>query len=130
MDEGEVLGRGISFPPRIGNNGRMAWSSGADNIREAIRIILLTERQERLLLPGFGGGLQSFLMEPNTVSTHRLIQECVVQSLRRWEPRIVVDQVIVRADPDDAQGAIVTINYKLVATGSRDQLNLVVRLTG
>ena len=40
MDEGRVFGRGISFPPRVGPDGRVAWSAGPYNIREMIRVVL------------------------------------------------------------------------------------------
>ena len=78
----------------------------------------------------FGGGLQPFLFEPNTVTTHRLIQDQIEQALGRWEPRISVESVDVMADPGDEQAAIVTISYKLVATGVPDQVGLTVRLAG
>lgn len=130
MDEGKTLGRGVSFPPRIGEDGRMAWSTGADNIREAIRVVLMTEPRERLLLPGFGGGLQSFLFEPNITSTHRLIQERIQQALTRWVPRIQVEAVTVRAASDDPQLALVDIQYRLVATSARDTVNLTLRVGG
>ena len=58
----------MSFPPRVGPDGRVAWSEGEVNVREAIRIILMTEPRERLRLPEFGGGLSRFLFEPNTVT--------------------------------------------------------------
>ena len=34
MDAGKTIGRGISFPPRIGQDGRMAWSAGERNGRD------------------------------------------------------------------------------------------------
>ena len=43
MDAGTILGRGIAFPPRIGADGRWAWSEGEPNIREAIQVVVLTE---------------------------------------------------------------------------------------
>lgn len=130
MDEGQLFGRGISFPPRIGPDGRTEWSAGAQNIREAIRIILLTEPEERLMLPEFGGGLQSFLFEPNTVTTHRLIQDRITQALGRWEPRITIESITVEHDPADEQAAVATIAYRLVATGKREQVSLTVQLAG
>jgi len=128
MNEGNYLGKGISFPPRIGPDGRIAWSAGAQNIRESIRIILLTESWERLKLPKFGGGLSRFLFKPNTAATHRQIQERIVRALERWEPRIMVESVRVVRDPADEQSAIITINYTLVATGESDQLNMTFNL--
>ncbi|HET9921550.1 MAG TPA: GPW/gp25 family protein [Ktedonobacteraceae bacterium] len=128
MDAGKLFGRGISFPPRVGVDGRVAWSEGETNVRESIRIILLTELQERLLLPDFGGGLGIFLFEPNTITTRLLIQDRVVKALAQWEPRIIAQQVDVMPDPVDQQAAIVTITYKLVATQVQERVSLNVTL--
>ncbi|MCK7496568.1 MAG: GPW/gp25 family protein [Comamonadaceae bacterium] len=66
------------------------------------------------MLPAFGAGLRRFLFEPNTVTTHRRIEEAVVQSLDRWERRIQVGEVRVEADPQDVRAALVTVRYTLV----------------
>ena len=128
MDAGQLFGRGISFPPHIGPDGRIAWSEGEVNVREAIRIILMTNRNERLMLPDFGGNLGVFLFEPNTVTTRHLIQDRITKALAQWEPRILVESVDVEPDPDDQQAAIATITYKLVATQSRERVSLNVTL--
>ncbi|MFL6281852.1 MAG: GPW/gp25 family protein [Pyrinomonadaceae bacterium] len=130
MDTGRLFGRGIAFPPRVGSDGRVAWSEGETNVREAIRIILMTERRERLMLPEFGGGLGPSLFEPNTVTTRHLIKDRIQKALAEWEPRIKVEDVRVEEDPDDPQGAIATIAYKLVATQSRERVSLSVTLAG
>lgn len=128
MDKGLLFGRGISFPPRVGPDGRVVRSEGETNIRESIRVILLTEQNERLMLPDFGGGLGLFLFEPNTVATRRQIQERIVSALTRWEQRIVIQSVDVEADPTDPQAAIATISYKLVATQAQERVSLNVTL--
>src|SRR5512144_461619 len=101
LDAGKVFGRGISFPPRLSAEGRMVWSEGEQNIREAIRVILLTEERERINLSNFGGGLGRYLFEPNTVMTRHLIEDRIVKALTAWEPRIKVESVDVVPDPDD-----------------------------
>lgn len=128
MDAGTILGRGISFPPRVGSDGRIAWSSGEDNIREAIRIVLGTERGERLRLPEFGAGIGRFLFEPNTVGTRNRLEDRILRALAAWEPRIAVESVDVEPDPDDAEAAIATISYKLVATQASDRITVAVAL--
>lgn len=130
MDAGKIFGRGISFPPRVGPDGRVTWSAGETNIREAIRIILMTERRERIALPDFGGSLGEFLFEPNTVATQHLIQDRITKALAQWEPRIRVESVDVREDPDDRQAAIATITYRLVATQARERVSVNVTLAG
>ena len=130
MDNGRLFGRGISFPPRVGSDGRVAWSEGETNVREAIRVILMTEQRERLMLAEFGGSLGQFLFEPNTVTTRHLIKDRIQKALAEWEPRIRVENVNVEADPADTQAAIATITYKLVATQSRERVSLNVTLAG
>ena len=128
IDGGQLFGRGISFPPRVGNDGRVAWSEGEVNVREAIRIILMTEQRERLRLPEFGGSLGLFLFESNTVTTRQLIKERISKALASWEPRIKVQSVDVDPDLADVQAVIATITYKLVATQVREQVALTVTL--
>jgi Bacteriophage baseplate protein W len=118
----------MSFPPRVGPDGRVAWSEGEVNVREAIRIILLTEQHERLRLPEFGGSLKRFLFEPNTVTTRHQIQDRITKELAQWEPRVQVESVTVDPDENDLQAAVATINYKLVATSAHERVTLRVTL--
>lgn len=127
-DVGRVFGRGIAFPPRIGQVGAVAWTEGAENIRDAIRIILLTERGERVMVPDFGAGLKRYLFEPNTVATRRLIEEEITQAIKRWEPRVKLDTVTVDADRSDPDAAIASIRYQLVANRASEELQLRLQL--
>ena len=124
MDTGQILGRGISFPPRVGADGRVAWSEGDENVRESVEVILKTELRERLRLPEFGGGLGSLLFEPNTTTTRRQVQDRIVKSLAVWEPRINVETVTVEADEQDPQLAVATIVYRLIATQAQERVSL------
>ena len=128
--ESGLLGRGMAFPPRLNGEGRFAWSVGHQSVRDSIRVILTTEPGERLMLPGFGAGLRAFLFEPNVPATHRLLEERVLFALRRWEPRIAVESVRVAPHPTEATRAVVTVRYALVATGSRDDIDLAVPVGG
>lgn len=130
MDAGKLYGRGLSFPPRVGADGRMVWSAGEENIRESIRVILMTQLNERIRLPEFGGNLATFLFEPNTVTTRSLLRDQITRALARWEPRITVDSVSVEPDPNDAEAAIATITYTLVATSARECVSVGISLGG
>lgn len=124
MKAAQLYGQGMAFPPRVLPDGSIAWSRGEDNIREAIRIVLMTEPGERLYLPTFGAGLGRFLFEPNTASTHTLIAERIQAALASWEPRVKTESVEVAVDPDDPQAAIATITYRLVATQALERVAL------
>jgi hypothetical protein len=114
----------------VGADGRVAWSEGEVNVRDSIRIILMTEQRERLRLPEFGGSLGLFLFEPNTVTTRQLIKDRITKALGRWEPRVRLEAVEVEPDPADAQSVVATITYKLVATQARERVALNVTLAG
>jgi len=130
MDNRRIFGQGMAFPPRVGPDGRMAWSVGEANVHESIRVILSTEPGERLRLPAFGAGLRRFLFEPNTLATHTLIKQAIGEALKRWEPRIQLESVEVSADSQDTETAIATLTYRLVATQVQERLSVAVSVQG
>ncbi|WP_296616598.1 GPW/gp25 family protein [Sphingomonas sp.] len=119
------FGKSLAFPPRVGANGRMLWSEGEDNIRESIAIILKTMQRERVQLPGFGANLGGYLFEPNNAGTHARIARDIEVALGQWEPRIALDDVAVAPD---AGNAVVTISYRLVASGAAESIAVAVPL--
>jgi len=130
MRRTNLFGQGLSFPPRVGADGRLAWSEGKDNVRESIRVILLTEPGERLLREDFGCGLRRFLFEPNTVTTRQLIRERVVKAIGRWEPRVKVDDVTIETDPDNPRLVGINIFFRLVATQALGRMGMTLQLEG
>jgi phage baseplate assembly protein W len=125
-----IYGKGIAFPPRIGADGRLAWSAGEANVRENLSVLLLTEPGERIRLQSFGAGLRRFLFEPNTPGTRQAIVEEIDTAIRRWEPRVSLESVSVAEDPDDGRAAIATIVFRLVATQKLERVTLAVTLGG
>jgi phage baseplate assembly protein W len=128
LDAARIFGKGISFPPRVGPDGRVCWSAGESNVRESIRVILMTETRERVALPDFGGGLGQFLFEPNTVATRQSVQERIQAAITRWEPRVRVENVDVQGDAAEPSAATATITYRLVATQARERVSVRVTL--
>ena len=129
MNAAQLYGKGIAFPPHI-EDGRVAWSEGEVNIRQAIEIVLKTEERERINLASFGGSLRRFLFEPNTVATRFQIQDRITKALQAWEPRVIVNSVNVEEDAGDPQAAIATVHYQLVATRASSSVSVRVQLGG
>lgn len=125
-----IFGQGLGFPPRVGGDGRLYWSAGEQNVRESIRIILLTEPGERLMRETFGCGLRRYLFEPNTVATRQLIKERITAAIGRWEPRVALQNVAVDGSSDDPRLVAIAIEYRLIATQSVERLNLSLQLEG
>ena len=130
MSRKNIFGQGLSFPPRVGSDGRLAWSAGEENVRESIRLILLTNPGERLMRETFGCGVRQFLFEPNTVTTRELLRQRIVQAIGRWEPRVRLQEVTVEADPNNSRVAAVTIYFRLVATQALERLDMTLQFEG
>jgi phage baseplate assembly protein W len=114
----EFLGRGWSFPPRADDHGEVELVVGADDVREAIRLILATEPGERVMRPDFGCGLRHMLFEPISTTTLALVRHRVEQALIAWEPRIDVQSVDVTAADAVAGRVDVAIAYRIRATNT------------
>lgn len=125
-----IFGEGLSFPPRVGADGRLAWSAGEANVREALRVLLLTEPGERLMRENFGCGLRRFLFEPNTVTTRELIRQQIEQTISRWEPRVSIQEVSVEADPENPRLVAINISFRLIATQALGRLSFSLQLEG
>jgi phage baseplate assembly protein W len=130
MGKTNLFGQGLSFPPRVATDGRLAWSVGEENVRESIRVILLTEPGERLMREEFGCGLRQYLFEPNTVATRQLIRESIINAIGRWEPRVAVDDVTVERDDSNPRLVAVNIFFRMVATQALGRLGMTLQLEG
>jgi len=127
--DGDLLGRGFAFPFGVGEDGRLRWSEGTRNVRESLRVILLTEPGERVRRREFGAGLDRLLFEPNNPATRRLIQDRIARAIQRWEPRVRLESVEVRPTEDPARVQAL-IRYRLVADGRREKVSLDIDLEG
>lgn len=97
--------------------GRLEWPDLATSVRQTIEAILGTEPGEQLMRPRFGAGLERLLGEPNTIETRQRAHDLAEESLRRWEPRIDLDAVLVDVAPDDPSAIRLDIRYRLKRTG-------------
>jgi uncharacterized protein len=117
------IGRGWAFPVRASATGGIAMVTREQEIDESIRLILGTAYGERPMRPEFGCGIHEYVFAPADSTTAGLIAYEVRASLRRWEPRIEVDDVDVSIAPDDPTTLFIDIRYRIRSTN--DPRNLV-----
>lgn len=111
------LGVGWSFPLKpVG--GKLRWASYDERVEQAIGIVLLTGKGERVMLPEFGAGLRNYVFEPNSVATHRALEREVRKALVDWEPRIDVKQVVASASPEQSNLVLLEISFVVRATNT------------
>ncbi len=114
------LGVGLAFPIAVAG-AEIATAAYEEDVRQAILIILQTNRNERVMRPDFGAGLRDFVFEPVNTTTMALVKTRVQESLIDWEPRIDVKSVDVGAS-DALNTLLIDIAYSVRATNTSHNL--------
>ena len=115
----------ISWPLEgIDAEGRMAYATDDDSVREVIRNILLTRPGERLRRPAFGAGLTDFIHMNNNVGTRTMMANVVRKAVTQWEPRVIVETVEALPDAQRLSTVQLVIRYRMRHTRQINQLNL------
>jgi hypothetical protein len=70
-------------------------------IAQSIRNLLLTNFYERPFKPQLGSNLKKFLFEPIDNVTTSLIQDAIFETLRNYEPRVTVQEVVAAPNYDE-----------------------------
>jgi hypothetical protein len=119
----EFVGSGWAFPVRTDATGGIALVHGDREIAEAIRLVLATAPGERPNRPEFGCAIHDLVFAPADAATAGRIAYEVRLSLERWEPRVLLDDVVV-SFAEAHRGALhIEVRYRL--RGSNDPRNLV-----
>jgi phage baseplate assembly protein W len=118
----DFLGTGWAFPIHVDAHGRIALARQERDIEEAIRIILLTPKGQRVMRPEFGCQIHDLLFAANDATTAGLAAYYVEEALGMWEPRIRVLNVTARPDPADPGRLLIDIDYEIKATHDRRSL--------
>jgi hypothetical protein len=118
------VGRGLAFPLRTDVNGSIATAGGADNLDQALQLIIATAPGERPMRPDFGCRIHDHIFAPMTESTIGTIAFEVERAVARWEPRVDVESV--RAYADERGSGLLYIELIYRVKENNDERNLVV----
>ena len=91
---------------------------GLDCIKSSIFTIVSTTKGNRLFRPDFGSNIENLLFDPMDDYTTFAIKEALIDSISKWEPRIVLDKVNSSVIPDfDSQVYVVNLIYSVPQLG-------------
>lgn len=118
---------GWQFPFGISReHGRVETSSDSENIRQSVKVILLTEPGERMMHPKFGTKLHQFLFENMDSQTREMICREVHNSLQMWEKRIQDIRVEARLAPESQGELHVAVTYRIPGREEEEQIEITV----
>ena len=94
-----------------------------DAIRTNLINFLLTNNNERVFRPSFGGNLRTFIFESITTGQTEFIKQRIESDIARYFPTILVKEVEVLG-AEDLNTLNVIVSYEVVNFGINDELNL------
>ncbi len=119
----DLIGAGWQFPLGYTPSGGFDMASGTPKLEQSMRLILTTYPGERQMRPEFGSRLRDFVFAPASLDVAMDLAAEVRRSLTRWEPRVVITDVVAAPHPDDPSLLYIDIGYTVRSTG--DERNLV-----
>lgn len=104
--------KGWKFPVQIDEDtGRIKTVEDNESIRQSLKLILNTQRNERKIFTDFGTNLRSFMFEvvdPSFVST---LKNNIASSVKKWEKHIRDINVSVSASSGTVSTVESSIDY-------------------
>lgn len=123
-DPKAFLGTGVKFPVGVDENtGRMMMVSYEDDIKEAIWLIIMTRKGERLRNPEFGCGIHDYVFSTIDYTIINSMQREVEMALIMWEPRI--DNIKVSIDTGKIDEGMIHIHISYNVRSTNSAYNLV-----
>lgn len=110
-------GRHLSFPFRLGSEGRAAQVSTLEqHVHDELIQLILTNLGERAFLPEFGGGVRRMVFENADPTTAGMTKAMLTQAITRWlGHRLTLEDLQVLIENERIE---VEIKYRLA--GSED----------
>jgi phage baseplate assembly protein W len=108
-------GKHLSFPFRIGKDGRTAEvTTLEEHVRDELIQLLLTNLGERPFLAEFGGGLRRLVFEPADETSAAVTKAMVTQAVSNWlGHRITLELLDVQVENETIQ---VDLKYRIAGT--------------
>lgn len=118
MSEGDFRGSGWRFPIQPGIDRSLGYVSLDANVTQSVELLLRTAAGERLMRPEFGTTAPSMVSDADSEQNLYRLEQALSDAVRRWEPRVEVDQVHAERDPARDGRVTVTVTYRVLRTNT------------
>jgi phage baseplate assembly protein W len=83
------------------NTGALLKRSDEEAVKRSIRNLMLTDTGERLFQPDLGSNVRRYLFENASEITKNGLRESIINTIKNYEPRANVVDVIVKLSNDE-----------------------------
>ena len=106
------------------NNGYELITSLKLNIRQNLKMLILTNPGERVMEPDFGVGVKRYLFEMNDNQVYSAIENKIREQVKRYLPYLSVARVRFMSFEENANGIKIMLEYKIPRLSLNDALEL------
>ncbi|MEW7277043.1 GPW/gp25 family protein [Aquimarina sp. 2201CG1-2-11] len=119
----DFLGRGWSFPPEFNiAQKEVVMTTGNDDIKNSLIILLSTRLRERVMIPKYGCNLEELLFKPLDLTLETEIKDIITKAILYHEPRIDILEINLD-NTDELEGEVlIQIDYQIRNTNTRSNL--------
>ena len=101
-DNDVFIGINLHFKKSEGSDGYfLSTTTTIDAVKNNVKLLLSTDKGERIFQPNLGIGLRRFLFEPITGETTLAIQNEIVDTFNFWLPFITIKDIKVETTSAD-----------------------------
>jgi len=97
-----MLGRCWAFPPQFSPETGVMMAEGTDAVLQSLQVLFLTQTGERIMRESWGAGMNDFLFENITDELLAKIQTRIDETILRYEPRVVLKEVVIQPAQNEA----------------------------
>jgi Bacteriophage baseplate protein W len=118
----DFRGRGVVFPLIPDAGGTLRYVDGDVEVSQSLRLLLMTSAGERVMRSGFGTQAPRLVFAPASETNVQLLQTSISDAIRDYEPRVVVDHVVVTESPFTPERVEIEVTYTVRRTNTRDSV--------
>lgn len=93
-------------------SGDLSVLTNEKAVAQSVKNLLLTEYEEIPFNPYIGSGIRSLLFEPVSEVLTITLKEKIMSTIRNFEPRISVEALVIKDDPE-TNSYIIDLSYKI-----------------
>ena len=110
---------GLAFPMRQdGVGGFLTQNQDLGSLRDCVKQLILTSRGARVMRPDYGTDIRKSVFEPLTSDLGEHLRSHINDTIKKYEPRVIVQRLILTPDYERNQ-----LNIKMKITSKDDLLN-------
>lgn len=106
--------------------GYLAVVSNEDAIKQSIRNIIFTNKNERFYNPGFGSDILRSMFDPMDPVSLMTLRQNVIDSINNFEPRAIVEDVLVSPAYDE-NSVNIRIVFSIANFNDTFSMNVIVK---